>query len=85
LPVMDAWGMLQPMRRVLRIAAAPALLLVLEAGLGPDVLASGSSLQSAAQTGIVEGTVSLSGVGNPPPPMLSPYARRRYEPPTIPV
>jgi plastocyanin len=58
------------------------LLLVLEAGLGPDVLASGPSLQSAAQTGIVEGTVSLDGVGNPPPPMLSPYARRRYEPPT---
>jgi plastocyanin len=73
--------MLQTMRRVPWIAAAPGLLLLLQAGPRPDVLGNESSRPSLAQTGVVEGTVSLQGVGSPPPPMLSPYARRRYEPP----
>jgi plastocyanin len=72
------------MRRVLWVwvAAAPALLLVPEAGPRSDAFANGSANLSTDQTAIVEGTVLLGGVGNPPPPMLSPYARRRYAPPS---
>ena len=73
--------MLQPMRRILWVAAGSALLLLPEAGPPSDAFANGSSLLSAAQTGIVEGTVLVDGVGSPAPPMLSPYARRRYAPP----
>lgn len=65
------------LRRIER--TAPLLLGLLLAAPSPP-----ASHAAAPPHGVVEGTVHVEVSGNQDPPMLNPYARRRYRPPAAP-
>lgn len=69
-------------RRLIRIPSAVALLLcgVASTPLRADPSAV-DGVEELARAGEVTGTITLTVDAGDPPPMLSPYARRRYSPP----